>query len=83
MAYRIEPDGKFPKSPTGNPLSKFVNLWQSPEERRGKYYLLRSIGLSVAKARQARDFRISAIERIWSKELGLSNEQRKGSNSQG
>ena len=73
MVRRTDPDGTFPKSPTGNPLSKFVNLWQSPEERKGKYYLLRSIGLSVVRARQGRDFRISVIERLYAKELGLNN----------
>lgn len=62
----------YPKSPGGNSLSIFVNMVQTPRERREKYYLLRSIGLSVAKARQARDFRLSAIERLYAKELGIN-----------
>jgi hypothetical protein len=61
----------FPLSPGGNPLTSFVNLNQTPEERREKYHLLKSIGLSSARARQGRDWRLSAIERIYAVELGL------------
>lgn len=60
-------------SPTGNHLGKFVNLWQTQEERRGKYALCRSIGLSHAQARQARDWHLTQIEKIYATELGLKN----------
>lgn len=74
MVTKIREEGivAFPLSPGGNPLTEFVNLWQSPEERREKYYLLRSIGLSHEKARRGRDFRLSTIERQYATELGLS-----------
>jgi hypothetical protein len=67
-----EPHQPYPLSPGGNPLTRFVNLWQTPEERRGKYHLLRSIGLDVSRAQQGRDFRLSTIERLYAAELGLS-----------
>jgi hypothetical protein len=61
-----------PLSPGGNPLTSFVNLWQTPEERREKYHLLRSIGLNSAHAKQGRDWRLSTIERMYAVELGLN-----------
>jgi hypothetical protein len=66
-----------PLSPGGNPLTSFVNLFQSPEERREKYHLLKSIGLSSERARQGRDWRLTAIERIYAAELGLKGRDEK------
>lgn len=63
-----------PFSPSGNHLGKFVNLWQTKEERREKYYLLRSIGLPICKCRQARDWHLTQIEKIYATELGLKKE---------
>lgn len=42
---------------------KFVNLWQSKEERQGKYWLARSCGANAAQATVMRDWRLSKIER--------------------
>jgi len=41
-------------SATGNPLTKYVNMLQSPEERRDKYHFCREFGLPVSLARQLR-----------------------------
>lgn len=43
-------------SETGNPLTKFVNLCQTPEERRDKYAFCRFYGLSVYFAAILRDW---------------------------
>ena len=53
---------RAPLSPTGNPLTKFVNLWQSQEERQEKYWLCRSLGLSVDSARRMRDWHQTKID---------------------
>ena len=60
-----------PRSPGGNPLTMFVNMNQSPEERRSKYHLLKSIGLDYQHCRQGRDWRLSTIERMYATELGI------------
>ena len=44
------------KSPTGNPLTKFVNLCQTPEERRDKYNYCRFFGLDYIQATRMRDW---------------------------
>jgi len=54
------------------PGMRWVNMFQTKEERRAKYHLLRSIGANSYRARQAMDWRLSAIERIYAKELGLN-----------
>jgi len=41
----------------------FVNLWQTPEERREKYHLARSLGVNAAWAEVMRDWPLSKIER--------------------
>ena len=41
-----------------------VNLHQSSEETRGKYWLLISFGISWRRAKQMRDWRLSKIERF-------------------
>ena len=56
------------------PGTRWVNMFQSNDERKEKYHLLRSIGVRVAWARVARDWRLSAIERIYAQELGLNPE---------
>jgi len=61
-----------PLSPGGNPLTSFVNMWQSPGDRRLKYRILRCAGLSTAKARRGRDFRLGTIERFYAAELKAS-----------
>ena len=43
-------------SETGNPLTKFVNLLQEPEERRDKYAFVRFFGLSSYHAMRLRDW---------------------------
>ena len=47
------------------PESPFVlvNLKQTPEERREKYWLCRSFGLNSYQAMRRRDWRLSKIER--------------------
>ena len=45
------------ESATGNPLTKFVNLLQTPEERRDKYAFCRECGASRNLAYRLRDFR--------------------------
>ena len=52
---------------------RFVNLWQTPEERRKKYFLLKSIGVNSSMARRQRDWRMSKIERLYEEELGLKD----------
>ena len=42
---------------------KFINLWQSNEERQQKYWLARSLGANHHHARRMRDWRLSKIER--------------------
>ncbi|GAI61045.1 unnamed protein product [marine sediment metagenome] len=44
---------------------KFVNLWQSKEERQAKYWLCRSCGASDDQARRQRDWRLAKIERLY------------------
>lgn len=48
---------------------KFINLWQSAEERREKYWLARSLGLSSYWAQVVRDWRLSKIERKFNLDL--------------
>ena len=42
---------------------KFVNLWQTADERREKYSLCLSLGVNPAWARAMRDWRLAKIER--------------------
>jgi len=42
---------------------KFVNLWQTREERQGKYWLARTCGATSYQAMRKRDWRLSKIER--------------------
>lgn len=42
---------------------RFINLWQSSEERRAKYWLVRTCGGSDSLAQRMRDWRLSKIER--------------------
>ncbi|GAH90328.1 unnamed protein product [marine sediment metagenome] len=56
------------------PGISWVNMFQTSQERREKYHLLRSIGISVAWARRGMDWHLSSIERIYSKELGLNSD---------
>jgi hypothetical protein len=49
------------ESPTGNPLTKFVNLLQSPEERRDKYNYCRFFGLPYYVAMRLRDWHWTKI----------------------
>jgi hypothetical protein len=53
----------YGKSESGNPLTKYVNMHQTKEERREKYHYLKGLGFSVAYATQGRDFRWSTIQR--------------------
>lgn len=51
-------------SSTGNPLTSFVNMNQTPQERQEKYAYIRSLGLSWQTAQRLRDFRWSKLQ-IW------------------
>lgn len=42
---------------------RLVNLWQTAEERRAKYWLCRSLGANPSWATSMRDWRLSKIER--------------------
>lgn len=44
---------------------KFINLWQSKEERQQKYWLAKASGANSSLARRARDWRLSKIERLF------------------
>lgn len=44
---------------------KFVNLWQSAEHRKEKYYLALSLGVSWPIAQRMRDWRLNKIERYF------------------
>ena len=44
---------------------KLVNLWQSKEDRRSKYWLARSLGMNSSWARIMADWRLSKIERLF------------------
>lgn len=48
-------------SETGNPLTAFVNLCQTPEERRDKYGFCRFLGISHPWARRMRDWHWTKI----------------------
>lgn len=50
--------------PTRMHLS-YVNLWQSAEERQGKYWLARSLGATPSNAQRMRDWRLAKIERLF------------------
>ncbi len=52
---------KFGVSSTGNPLTVFVNLHQTKEERRNKYWAVRNEGYSPAIATRLRDWRWKSI----------------------
>lgn len=49
------------KSESGNPLTKFVNLCQSAEERRDKYRYCRFFGLSSRQGMRMRDWHWTKI----------------------
>jgi len=42
-----------------------INLWQSPEDRREKYHLCRSLGCNSYHAKRMRDWRLPKIERLF------------------
>ena len=52
---------------------EFVNLWQTKEERREKYWLMRSIGFNSYWASRFRDFRLCVLERKFGDKLGLKD----------
>jgi len=63
-------------SPSGNPLSKFVNLCQSAEERRDKYAFVRFFGLSIQHAVRLRDWhwpKINMFLEAWQKRKRASD----------
>lgn len=45
--------------------NKFVNLWQSAEERQQKYWLVKALGCNTSWAKKMRDWRLSKIERLF------------------
>lgn len=48
-----------------NNTSRFVNLWQTAEERKEKYHLCKSLGVNFAWAMVMRDWRLSKIEQLF------------------
>lgn len=48
---------------SGNPDTCRVNLYQTPEERRAKYNLVRSFGINSYWAMGMRDWRLTSIEK--------------------
>ena len=44
---------------------RFINLWQSAEHRKEKYYLVLSMGGTYAQAERMRDWRLNKIERFF------------------
>lgn len=44
---------------------KYINLWQSKEERQSKYHLARSLGANSYWASVMRDWRLAKIERLF------------------
>ena len=44
---------------------KYINLWQSKEERQEKYHLARSLGMNSYWAAVMRDWRLAKIERLF------------------
>lgn len=57
MELRLKKDG----TPMRN--NHLVNLWQTKEERREKYWLLRSLGANSSRAAQMKDWRLTNIEK--------------------
>lgn len=57
----IAQEARTEYSPTVNPLSKFVNLTQTPEERRDKYAFCREYGLPWQLAIRLRDWHWTKI----------------------
>jgi len=45
-------------------MGKFVNSYQSPEERKYKYHTLRELGATLPQARRWRDWTVGHIMRI-------------------
>jgi len=68
---------KYGKSPTGNPLTIYVNMHQTAEERRDKYHYHKSLGYSWQIANQRRDWRWTTIQYFIDKELGGNNAKEK------
>lgn len=44
---------------------RFINLWQSKEDRQTKYHLARSLGMNSYWAAVMRDWRLAKIERLF------------------
>lgn len=44
---------------------KFINLWQTNEERQQKYWLCRSLGANYSVAMRMRDWRLCNIEQYF------------------
>ena len=55
--------------------SEFVNLRQTPEERKRKYWLMRSIGFNSYWAARFRDMRMCTLERKFGDKLGSRSKQ--------
>ena len=48
---------------------KFINLWQSVDERKEKYHLARGFGANSAQATRMRDWRRVKILRLFGEEV--------------
>lgn len=71
------------RSGSGNPLTKFVNLNQSPDERRDKYAFCRFYGLNSYLARVLRDWHWSKINLFIEARLQYEKEGKCQSNTDG
>lgn len=52
-----------------------INLWQTQEERRGKYWLCRAGGMNRNQATRMKDWRLSKIERFFGLEPTYTNRE--------
>lgn len=68
---------RYGKSPSGNPLTKYVNMFQSPEERAEKYHFARFLGCGCAHARNVRSWHWTKISLLVLQLCYNKREQRK------
>lgn len=65
MGYKLKDGSRFETLW----FSNLVNAHSTKEERRGKYWFLRSLGVSCLQAVRQRDWRLSKIERLYKARL--------------
>jgi len=62
-------------------VRRLINLHQTKDERKKKYWLARSIGLNSYRASQVRDWRMSTIERYFADRLKVVVAPESGANN--